>query len=145
MVCRIAFVCVFTAVSFSCIRPGSEEKFIKARNMSADSAYVFPADMSYDDCLYDVYLYTVIERDTISIGRVPFSVTWISPSGEIYREKVYMRESDKVHDSFSGRQYKALYRTGLKPSEYGLWSVRIKTGFAVPGMLGVGLMVKDVH
>jgi hypothetical protein len=113
--------------------------------MSADSAYVFPADMSYDDCMYDVYLYTVIERDTISIGRVPFSVTWISPSGKIYREQVYMSDADKVYESVSHRQYKALYRTGLKPSEYGIWSVRIKTGLTVPGMLGIGLMVKNVH
>ena len=131
---------VLTLIAFSCSRPESEGKFVRVEDRQIDGTYLFEADMSDSLCAYDLTLYAKIDKKNVSIGGLPFVVRLVSPSGKIFTETVYMKNSDKIRSSFYSSDFKALYRSGLVPTEFGLWSVRIKTGH-IDKLLGVGLVV----
>jgi hypothetical protein len=149
-----ALVVSFSAV-ISCSRPASIEKFVRCDDRQEDGSFLFAVDMGDSTLAYDIYFYTEIGKKGDSIiGKIPFTVTFISPSGREYEETAYMRMSDEISSNYCSRQFKALYRKDMEPPENGIWMLSVKVGavkvpdkkefsfhYDVPGMKGLGVIV----
>ena len=152
MACRRIFslliALTFVIAGFvSCSRPSSIETFINAADALEGGTYIFDVDMTDPNLTYDILFYTEIgDRNTLPIGKIPFNVIFLSPSGKRYKEVVYMEVSNQISANDESRQYKALYRKGIVPSEYGIWRMSVTVGeenYHINGLRGLGIIVAN--
>ncbi len=145
---RVLMIVALATVFLGCSRPASYEKFVRTGNKGNDGLYHYSLDMSDSLCTYDVYFYSRIDCSSTRLAGVrdfPLNVTWISPDGQKYVEKVYFKVHGDIEDNdFYSRQYKFLYRSGLVPVRWGEWKldVRIDSDQFVPGFRGLGVICK---
>lgn len=121
---------VFFAAMNSCHVPPSEERFIRADQIT-DSMYVFPVKMEDGTVDYSISFYTVIDNKGVS--SLPLAIRLVSPSGKVYTETVSMPVGNRKGD-------RQLYRSGLEPYEYGVWGLKIKVLKDIPGFRGIGVI-----
>lgn len=119
-------IALFVAFSFfilgACSNPQEREQYILRGN-----DYVFEVDMTDSLSKYDVYIYTRVDSDRKGF---PLEVIWTSPSGQKYSETTYFNLD---------LGQKQLYRSGLVPVEWGLWSLELSVP-EVEGMRGMGIV-----
>ena len=144
----VALSAVLAAAVVSCARPDSVEQYIGIEHNEPNGLYRYSLDMSDSLATYDITFYSRIDagrQRMASVKDFPLMVTWTSPSGQRYRETVYFGVHDEAHgSSFYTSQYKKVYRTGLKPVEYGVWdmTVHVNSGNEVSGFRGLGVIYK---
>ena len=145
---RVLVIAALAAVSLGCSRPVSYEKFIRIEDKGEDGQYHYTLDMTDSLCTYDIYFFSRIDCNRHRLAEVrdfPLNVTWISPDGIRYAEKVYFGvHDDEEGEDYYSRQYKFLYRSGLVPVRHGEWEmmVRIDSDRFVPGFRGLGVICK---
>ena len=118
----------------------SRETFVLADEVGADGLYHFDVDMSDSLSVYDLWLYTRLDKSNIrlvSSPGFPLTAIWTSPSGQRYSEVVYFETP--LEKDFYSHQYKVLYRSGLRPVESGQWQLSLDIDSQVDGLCGMGL------
>jgi len=139
----------------ACNPPRSYEEFIPAEHSGGlafdDNVYRFDLDLSDSTAVYDVYFYTRVENTGLTQvrsdhGQLGLEINWLSPltavsdssftAGQsVLSETVYMPLGDD-------RGSKTLYRSGVSPGLYGLWTLEVKTLDAPKGLRGLGIICK---
>lgn len=132
----------------SCARPDSVEQYVGIEQREANGIYRYSIDLSDSLATYDITFYSRIDagrQRMAETGDFPLMVTWISPSGQRYRETVFFNVRDEARgSSFYTSQYRKPYRTGLVPVENGIWdlTVHVNAGNEVPGFRGLGVICR---
>lgn len=126
-------------LALSCREPSAREDFV-----AGGGPFIFRVDMSDTTRTYDLSFYTRLDaRPHLleNVVDVPLSVQWISPSGEVFEETVYLPLTDE-DATFYSRQIRRLYRSGIVPAEDGVWAlaVTLPDTVSVPGLRGLGLI-----
>lgn len=133
---RKALVILMAAVflfGHACSRPDTQESFVKA-DQCLDGVYDFEFKILDSLASYDFWIYSRAEDH--SIQNLELRVLWTSPSGESFRETVYMKE---VEEDGS----RELYRSGVVPAEYGKWKINIRAVPEDSGISGLGMICKS--
>lgn len=112
----------------SCDEPQWEDFFLRADEMSYDGRYHYSLDFSDSTAVYDVYFYTKYSTEP-GVSSFPLTVRWISPSGHMLSERVYMATDAQ----------KVLYRKDICPDEPGMWEISVLPG-KNDEMLGLGVI-----
>ena len=121
-----------------CREPMSVERFVKG-----EGPYTFFVDMSDSTASYDFAFYTRIDAPADSLRdrpALPLSVTWTSPSFHVFREEVYLPLEGQ--STFFSRQIRVPYRAGVRPEEWGPWTLTVRVDGAPEGFRGMGLQVE---
>ena len=124
--------CVMAA-SCSCAKPDYQHSYVRA-DQSSDGVYSFEFEMTDSLASYDFWIYSRAEK--VGLENLELRVLWMSPSGESFRETVYMKEVDKRGSS-------ELYRSGVVPAEYGNWSIHIRPMPKESSLYGLGMICKS--
>lgn len=117
----------------SCARPSSFETFIPAPNVS-ENVYLFDVDFTDSTSLYDVSFYTKIDSPMIHPRQKEsflMDIFWVTPSDRKMQEKVY----------YPSWEPQVLYRSGLEPSEPGIWRLAVQVPEPPVGFRGLGIIV----
>lgn len=135
MTFRRAIVAVIVALAsglalHSCVKPRSFEEFIPS-SKAADGVYVFEFEMEDTLSTYDFEFYTRV--DGPQLDSLPLKVMWLAPSGESFSETVYMDPSMLVEP----------YRTGVQPSQAGLWRICVRPGTSSGAFRGLGMICRE--
>ncbi|MDO5442206.1 MAG: hypothetical protein Q4G10_00895 [Bacteroidia bacterium] len=145
---RVVIFLIQAAVLIGCSRPVSSENFVRIEDKGVDGRYHFAIDMTDSLCTYDVYFYSRIDCGSAKLAQIrdfPMMVTWVSPSGQKFEERVYFDVHAETDDSgYYSKNFKILYRSGLVPVSPGEWEmqVRIDSDRYVPGFRGLGVICK---
>lgn len=136
---RLIPVIILLVTLQSCARQLSYESFVKTSDAGA-GRYDFSLDLSDTTRVYDLYLFTRVDR-SVSLGasdRRPqkLDIQWISPTGMVYDESVFMDMGDY-------RGVKQLYRRGIVPSENGQWTLRIRPENVPATFRGIGVICEQ--
>lgn len=123
----------------ACREPSAREDFIRG-----EGPYVFRVDMTDTTRLYDFSFFTRLDARPHLLETVvdmPLDIQWISPSGEVFGETVYLPLTDPAA-TFYSRQIHHPYRKGVLPSEPGVWALAVfkPDTLSVPGLRGLGLV-----
>ena len=148
---------VLTAAVSSCRKPSSYEQFIRA-DRAEGGEYVFCLDMSDTLACYDVSLYTRVDAAFFAAARpyrqLRLEISWIAPvmpdsSPVLPDATLVMPDPDRaslsetVYIPYGGRGGSAhLYRSGVKPSPAGEWTVAVRPLDAPKGLRGMGIICK---
>ena len=124
----VALALCFAPVS--CVKPSSFEEFIPSYKAS-DGVYVFKFEMEDTLSTYDFEFYTRV--DGPQLDSLPLKVMWLAPSGESFSETVYMDPSLLVEP----------YRTGVQPSQAGVWRICVRPGTSSGAFRGLGLICRE--
>ena len=136
----LGIILFFFLAAVSCRQPGSVELFVPGET----GPFAFSVDLSDTTAAYDFDFYTRLDgrhRDILSDTEMPMTVTWTAPSGALYVETVYVPLSGS-DETFYSRQVRAPYRSDVVPAEAGAWQIRVSLPVSVPGLRGLGLIVK---
>ena len=109
----------------ACSRPQSLEQYVFD---DGSGQFDFEVDMSDSLCVYDLSFYTRLESKDCPPG-FPVRIYLTSPSGVTYSESLF-------YDASSS--FVVPYRTDLKPVEYGVWTLSLRT--RAEGLTGMGLI-----
>ena len=117
----------------SCSRPHSREYFIRS---DKSGEYSFELEMADSLSSYDISFYTVIDRlllgpDTLRC--FPMQIVWRSPSGRYFSETVY----------YPADSLRVRYRSGMVPSEPGIWSLGVTISPEPQGLRGLGVIISE--
>ena len=132
-VLSILLVCFLAA---ACREPLSTERFV-----TGDGPYVFSFQLE-EGASYDFDFYTRVDARHYGLSLVaelPLDVSWTSPSGTTLKERVYLPLSG--FSSRFSRQVCHPYRAGVRPREYGRWTVSVAATDTIPHT-GLGLVVR---
>ena len=133
-----AWVCLFCLLLAGCREPMSVERFIKG-----EGPYTFFVDMSDSTASYDFDFFTRVDapRDSLPEGlHLPLTVTWTSPTFHVFRETVYLPLDGE--GTYFSRQVRHPYRSGVRPDEWGSWTLSVRSDQAPEGLRGMGLVVQ---
>jgi len=124
----------------ACREPSAVEEFIP----SPDGPWIWSLDMRDSTRVYDVTFYTRVDARPAALEKVtalPMDIHWISPSGALSGETVYLPLEDTVTSTFYSRQVRHLYRSGLVPAEPGMWTLvaTVPDSARVHGLRGMGV------
>lgn len=134
-------------LAIGCSRPSSYEQFVRTGARGEDGLYHYRLEMDDSTSTYDLSFYSRIDCNNLKIatlGDFPLVVTWISPSGTKYSEKVFFNIHNYLPGSdFYSHQYRFPYRVGMAPVEWGEWemTVRIDAESLIPGFRGLGVVL----
>ena len=126
----VAMLCA-CAMLASCAEPASRERFILS---DGTGEYAFNVEFTDSTALYDLSFYTAIDKPLTqpdTLGSFPMKLLWRSPSGLFFSETVY----------YPADSAKVRYRSGLKPSEPGSWSLEVTIDPEPSGLRGIGRVV----
>ena len=141
---------VLAAAVISCRKPSSYEQFIRA-DRAEGGEYVFCLDMSDTLACYDVSLYTRVDAAFFAAARpsrqLRLEISWIAPvmpdSTPVMPDPDRASLSETVYLPYGGRAGSAhLYRSGVKPSPAGEWTVAVRPLDAPKGLRGMGIICK---
>ena len=123
----------------SCREPSAREDFI-----AGEGPFVFNVDMSDTTRLYDFSFYTRLDARPHLLETVvdmPLDITWAAPSGLEFGETVFLPLTGN-HATFYSRQIHQPYRSGVEPTEAGLWTLTVAKPdtVSIPGFRGLGLV-----
>lgn len=146
---RILVLLVVLLTAFSCREPDTQECFIPSSALGSDGLYHFTVDLSDSLALsYDISFYSRIDGSSLKINAAkdfPMLVTWVSPSGQRYGEKVYFGLHEPSEGSvFYSSQYRMLYLKDFLPKQPGIWGldVRVDCPKSLSGFRGLGMICK---
>ena len=113
-----------------CSRPMDFEKFVKSSDAVADN-YDFEISVLDTLSTYDLSFYTRIDRPVFrrQEASMKLIVKWISPSGAVGGEVVYMDVSKAAE----------AYRSGVSFRQTGNWILSVKVADPPEGLRGLGL------
>lgn len=120
-------------LSLSCARPDTQDSFMRA-DKARDGVYAYEFELTDSLSTYDFWIYGRSEQ--LSLYSLELRVLWTSPSGDTFRETVYMKE-------LLSEGSRELYRSGMQPSEYGVWKVNIRPVLEDRKILGLGMICKS--
>lgn len=134
---RRVLLCILALLAvMSCARPGAYEEFIRVSD-AVSGRFCFDIDMSDSLDIYDVWLYSRIDRQrpvTLQgYDPIKLRIWWVSPSQKVYDEEVYMESGDY-------RGVRQLYRSGIEPSERGVWKLWVEPVNPPGGFRGLGVI-----
>ncbi len=126
-----------------CSRPVSTEVYLRAGDCAEAGRYDFVLDMADTLVSYDITFYTRIDSGDGSIHlSLPLAVSATSPSGKLYAEKVWADISaPDAAGHFSG-DYILPYRSGVRPSEAGIWNISVSVPADAESISGLGCILK---
>ena len=135
-------ICLFTLLSLllftGCREPMSVERFV-----SGEGPYTFFVEMGDSTASYDFDFYTRVDApldSLVRMGALPLTVTWTSPSFHVFREDVYMPLEGRT--SYFTREVRVPYRAGVRPEEWGQWTLTVRPVNPPEGLRGMGLIVR---
>ena len=136
---RIPVILAAVLLLVSCREPSAREDFV-----AGSGPYIFQVDMTDTTRTYDFTFYTRLDaRPHLleSVVDMPLDIRWVSPSSEEFEETVWLPLTDP-YATFYSRQIRHLYRSGVVPSEPGVWalSVSVPDTLHIPGLRGLGLI-----
>ncbi|MGM9735098.1 MAG: hypothetical protein ACI3ZL_01670 [Candidatus Cryptobacteroides sp.] len=104
-------------------------------------------DLSDTTASYDISLYSRLDcsvKDFSRLKEFPVGIEFVSPSGNIYSETVYVPlDSFEINDG-TVHDFCAPYRTGAVPVEGGEWTMYLSLP-DIPGLYGMGVILKTNH
>lgn len=126
----LIFLLFFLLVS--CRQPVTVDDF-----RAGEGPYVFAVDLSDSTAAYDFDLYTRVDvpypHEWASLPReLALEMVWKSPSGALFREKVYLPLAATVYEP---------YRADVRPAEPGEWTLTVYAPSAPDGFRGMGLVI----
>lgn len=127
---RILPLLLLLAALTACREPRSREFFQRA---SASGEYSFTFEMTDTLAAYDISFYTTLDRPLFrrdTLVSFPMQIVWRSPSGRYFSETVYY-PADSV---------KVLYRSGIVPSESGVWTIGVTLPQQPESIRGLGII-----
>ena len=129
---RLLSAAVFLLLLASCSRPQSREYFQRS---DGSGEYSFDIEMSDSLTAYDISFYTAIDRPLFSrdtLTSFPLQIVWRSPSGRYFSETVY----------YPVGLARVPYRTGLVPSEPGIWNIAVTLPSEPRLLRGLGIVCR---
>ena len=134
---RCALVAAACAIFLlaACSEPVSRERFIRS---DGTGEYEFNVEFNDSTALYDLFFFTAIDKPLVqsdTLASFPMKLLWRSPSGLFFSETVY----------YPADSLRVLYRSGLQPSETGVWTLQISVSPEPEGLRGMGLIVERIH
>ncbi len=125
---RILLLCVLLPVVFSCREPRSMEYF-----QGGEGPYVFTLQLTDTTAAYHLDFYTRIDGDAQELpADLPLHISWRSPSDSLFQETVYLPLSREIY---------VPYRSGVRPREWGEWTLRVSPRSLPEGWQGLGLAI----
>ena len=140
---RSVFLLLPLLLCLGCIRPSADEVFVKAQD-AAGGVYSFTADFCDSLLRWDLSFYTRIDASPSELSdweSLQLEVLWTSPSGQRYGETAIM----PLKRSGSGRRGRDIiepYRSGVAPTEAGLWRLDVTPSAVPPGFRGLGFILR---
>lgn len=136
---RVTFLCVLALLAAACSEPASFEEFIRS-DMAENGVYSFLLDMSDSLSSYDISLYTKVDAPVMgtvsSSSSVGLEISWKEgEAAPALTETVYL-----PYEGEGGGA--SLYRSGVKPSSPGFWTVQVRPVDPPPGFRGIGMICK---
>ena len=127
---RLLPLLLIVAALASCREPQSREYYLRS---DGSGEYSFNLSLTDSLAAYDISFYTAIDqplfrRDTLV--SFPMQIVWRSPSGRYFSETVYYPVAES----------KVLYRSGLVPSEYGVWNIAVTLPEEPERLRGLGII-----
>lgn len=126
---RLLLLVVSLLLVASCARPQGREYFLRA---NPAGEYSFDLELADSLVSYDISFYTAIDRPLFrrdTLVSFPLRVVWRSPSGRYFSETVY----------YPAAEHRVLYRSGVVPSEPGLWNISVTLPSQPQRLRGLGL------
>lgn len=124
----IAVAAVLLPLLFSCVRPSSDEVFVKASECNGQGFFVFPVAMDDSSCTYSLsFIVPLACRDDVfeSFAGTEAEVVLVAPSGQRYYETVsFGPEALSCHE-WDRKTLAVPYREGLVPVEHGIWTMYV--------------------
>lgn len=117
--------------AFSCERPDSVETFVRS-DQTVNGCYSFPLVLDDSLSTYSLSFYTRMRVKAKT--SIPLDITVVSPSGQEYAERVYMKIGNRKGD-------RECYRSGFTPSEYGNWTIILSVAEDVRNFPGIGVIL----
>lgn len=143
----ISLFAVVASVLSSCSAPSSYEEFIRADAADSLGRFCFTLDMSDSLSSYDVSLYMRLDASDEKFETLPsvrVDASWLSPSGVVSDETVYIPKGSFVNHVGYARDCKVLYRSGIVPPESGKWTLMLSLPSVAEcsGFRGIGVILK---
>jgi hypothetical protein len=136
---RQVYVVILMLLLFTgCREPMSVEKFVKG-----EGPYTFFVEMKDSTATYDFDFYTRVDapRDSLAkVAALPLTVTWTSPTFHVFREEVLLPLDGE--GTYFSRQVRSPYRAGVRPEEWGQWTLTVAVKEPLEGLRGMGLVVE---
>jgi hypothetical protein len=121
-------------LAFACRQPASVEQFI-----AAPGPYAFALDLSDSTAVWDISLFSRVDA-LDAPAELALDVTWTAPSEAVFTETVYLLL--QAGTSFFSHEACVPYRSGVAPSERGVWALTVTPVEPPTGLRGVGGVTK---
>ena len=121
-------------LAFACRQPASVEQFI-----AAPGPYAFALDLSDSTAVWDISLFSRVDA-LDAPAELALDVTWTAPSEAFFTETVYLPL--QAGTSFFSHEACVPYRSGVAPSERGVWALTVTPVEPPTGLRGVGVVTK---
>lgn len=123
----------------SCSKPSFYERFCRIQD--GTGVCRFEIDFSDSAATYDIGFYTRLDGRNRTREDFPLLLTWTSPSGASYSERVFFPVSEaslRFSDALS-TQLQTPYRSIVRPRECGVWTLDVGVN-GVKGLCGIGVI-----
>lgn len=121
-------------VLVACTAPtGETDSFVRA-DRARGGVYSFSLPLTDSLATYDFWFYSRLLSDRQD--DIELRVLWLSPSGESFRETVYMRNPGT-------KGSRELYRSGVGLSEVGEWKINVRPVGVGKEFTGLGLICRE--
>lgn len=124
-------------LAFACRQPASVEQFI-----AAPGPYAFVLDLSDSTAVWDISLFSRVDA-LDAPAELALDITWTAPSEAVFTETVYLPLQSGT--SFFSHEACVPYRSGVAPSERGVWALTVTALEPPDGLRGMGLVVERVN
>lgn len=124
----IAVAAALLPLLFSCVRPSSDEVFVKASECNGQGFFAFPVAMDDSSCTYSLsFIVPLACRDDVfeSFAGTEAEVVLVAPSGQRYYETVSFGPQALSCHEWDRKTLSVPYREGLVPVEHGIWTMYV--------------------
>lgn len=115
-------------LTVSCVRPSSEEFFVRTADRDEAGRYCFQVDFSDSTLVYGLDLLVCMSCDDLRFSRfrqMPLRVRWTAPSGRQFEEAVWVSRDDLSGETYYNKNFWVPYRRDMRPTETGEWSLAL--------------------
>lgn len=137
---RFTVFCALAPVLAACGEPSSFEEFVRA-DKAENGVYEFVLDLTDSLSSYDISLFTKVDAPVMGTVHASSSmgleIAWREAGTSIpaLSETVYLPYGEKGGGA-------SLYRSGVKPSSPGSWTVSVRPVEPPSGLRGIGIICK---
>ena len=136
---RVTVLCALIAALSACSEPASFEEFVRA-DMAENGVYEFVLDLSDSLSTYDISLFTKVDAPVM--GRIRASSSMGLEIAWKEGGAITPALSETVYLPYGGKAGASLYRSGVKPSSPGSWTVSVRPVDPPSGLRGIGIICK---